>query len=220
MCACVRECVCVCCVCVCSVSVSMCFRQVATSNVSHANSLQKALWTIVEQLEVRYDMPGPECKLRNEQLISHTFLRREAHVKGGLDHGGGTRATAPSERMQHATNSLLQMLNGDWRSPRLIHHCFNCDVCRGSVATAREHVFAALLACDVLSVRCTRTPSQKDWGSCTDHCAKQCLGILCHRVLPQTMGVAFPDWGAMEPPVDPAAEALDGPGYSFLPWAP
>jgi hypothetical protein len=61
LCACVSVCLCVC----------LCQRvgQVATTNVSHANSLQKALWTLVEQLEVRYDLPDPEFKMRNEQVV-------------------------------------------------------------------------------------------------------------------------------------------------------
>jgi hypothetical protein len=141
-------------------------------------------------------------------------LRREAHVKGSLDHRGGTRGKPPSNEMPDAASKLLLMLNGDWKSQRLVHHCFACDVCRGDIATTREHVFAALLACDVLSVRCIRTPSQKDWGSCSEHCSKQCLGILCHGVLPQAMVVAFPDWAGMQPPVDPAVRAMDGPGDS------
>ncbi len=39
-----------------------------------------------------------------------------------------------------------------------------------------------------------QTPSKKEWGSVSDNCAKQCLGILCHNILPRVAAESFGRW--------------------------
>ena len=91
------------------------------------------------------------------------------------------------------------MLNGDWRSPRLVHHCYECELCAGDAEEAKRLTFAALLECDIVLSKDTRMPMMKDWGSAWHHCAQQSLGYLCHRLLPQAICLALPTYDSMLP---------------------
>jgi hypothetical protein len=183
------------------------------SHLSYMPRIQQALWSIVQTLDYRFDAPPPAASRYNKQVLEHTFLRKEHHVAGCFEYGEEVWEDDRDSKVQAAT-TLLSLLNSDWRMGRLTHHCGHGCGCE-SAENCKEKVYAALLACDVLSSCGTRLPTKKDWGSTWVHCGQQSLGHLCHRVLPQSIAKAFPNWDAMAPPEQPGEDANLGDVEQF-----
>lgn len=178
------------------------------SHLSYMPKIQQALWDIVQTLDYRSDRPPPDASDYSKQVIEHTFLRKERHVGGCLEYGEEAWLDETDPKVQSARR-LLGLLNSDWRSARLTHHCSGGCSCSSS-DDCKEKVYAALLACDVLSSSGTRLPTKKDWGSTWMHCGQQCLGHLCHRLLPSAVARAFPHWDSMQAPEQPSEDTTLG----------
>ena len=169
--------------------------QTTTTGVGHMNSLQRQLWHLAADVDVRYDRPDPSHAARNREIVEHTYFREIDHTRGSIDEKGESSQRARNEKdMRGRAGRLLALLNGNWSLKRLTHHCVDCVLCPHGEADSQKNVYAALCDVDVLASKSSKSPSSKDWGSISKHASKQSLGILCHYTLPQCLEGALGDW--------------------------
>ncbi len=105
------------------------------------------------------------------------------------------------EAKELAVSEFLRFWNGDWARPVVVHVCTGC--CSG-VVDARQNLFSAAIAIDLLQSRDCDTPSLDDWGTCGAAIGRTSLGILCHDVLQRVFSAALPDWNSMLPRAGPS----------------
>jgi hypothetical protein len=99
----------------------------------HNNALHDNMKAVVfEELILEYSRPDPRHREYAAALLRMTFL--DFHVDEADDIGGdGTRQKKTLEYER-----LLDVLNGDWTSTRIVHHCSRECGCRSELEAKRK----------------------------------------------------------------------------------
>jgi hypothetical protein len=99
--------------------------------------------------------------------------------------------------VRRSCETLLEVLNGDWKVNRLQTHARppagpDCDVREETC----KIVYAAL-SLSFLFGGLNTAVAKSRWGTCAKVLAAQVLGQFLHSVLPRVLARAFPTWRSM-----------------------
>eukprot|EP00973_Karenia_brevis_P003103 426489-Karenia_brevis.AAC.1 len=87
----------------------------------------------------------------------------------------------------------MAVLNGDWSKRAISFYTAGRDITKEQ---ARRLIYSAVPEMDLLHAS-TEEPSVDDWFSTSECAGKVSLGVLCHDILDQIIGSAFPNWDTM-----------------------
>lgn len=72
---------------------------VTSSTTSHANTLQRALWDLIDtELTISFTRVDPSWAGQQENIVSHTVLKSFDHVRGSLGIGGESLGPGQGEK--------------------------------------------------------------------------------------------------------------------------
>ena len=188
-----------------------------TKHPGNRSKLLKAIRGLADNcLAIPGPPPNPMWKELAEGILKHGLLRVMDHATGAVtripvpavgleedvDRSDGDE---PFRARRQAVAVVLQLLNGDWQSERLMHYC---DGCCASEEDAKNNVYSAVVQGGLVWGFADTEPSTSRWGSTSQSLAEQTVGVCCHQILPQALAKAFAIWKDGE--VDAAAEPKRG----------
>ncbi|WP_353239572.1 hypothetical protein [Limnohabitans sp.] len=153
----------------------------------HYNTLVVTLVRMVQQeLDFISDCAPPVVfNTRNTSVADITLLR---HLVTRGREGGAAHA---EDLLRHRTALLLQLVNGDWKHPRLQHFCRGRQCCRSREDAVHRITQALMDSC--LSQLAAVQLAASRWYTYEPAMTHVALGCLCHNVLGRAFACAFPD---------------------------
>ena len=172
--------------------------QVTCCHVKFQNLMQGRLGTIVRSASFVYGSPDPEAMAHNRKVLKISLLGPQ------VNSGAVTvqdKKLLDLDRLIDANPLLLRLLrlfNTPWTSLTPGHVCSGLDCC-ASDSDCKDQMLALLLDSQVdITMAQDVGVSIDDWGSGLVAASKALFGILCHRLLPQSLTLALPSWAAMD----------------------
>ncbi len=171
----------------------------AAANPHLQSKLQCALKAILDEtLVYARGAPTAENERLNKLVVKRTLRRRPDCII--------SEPNTDSVDGDAAVTTFLRFWNGDWSRPVVEHCCIGAGCCAGP-EDAKQHLYAAAIAVDLLQSRDVAIPSADDWGSCGEAVGRSACGILAHNILHQAFERALPNWDEMLPNDRPEGEA-------------
>lgn len=181
--------------------------QVTCAHHKFQNMMQVRLGDVVRSATFVYGVPDPKAMAHNRKVLKISLLGPQVN-SGSVS--VQDKKLLDLDRLIDENPLLLQLFrvfNTPWTSPTPGHICTGLDCCE-SEAACKDQMLALLLdsEIDILMAQDAGVGID-DWGSGLVAASKALFGILCHRLLPQSVTLALPTWAEME--AAPAEEGDD-----------
>ena len=176
-----------------------------SKNLHKKEDIKQSMEKLVrDELIVIHAPPHQHNIDHTTSVLEHTISREEGYVRGrAVD---GIQASDPKRRHKHVLEQrrlILQFLNGDIRSSRVVHYETGCCVDAGGnfdLGICKDNVCNAISTAGLLADLVPGDASKNRWGSCQTHDAAQTAGEMFHQIHSRSCANAFDSWRAGDVP--------------------